>query len=208
MALVERGRLIVAAASRHPTALPGKRWTQDPMTMTTSRRTPSRAKPANSSKSISGAESHRPAAAAAIAATPVRTVEAPPGTTVAARPGAEATARRFGDVVALNRAGFEAAQRSGGLLLKGMGDINRELASYARSAAEAQFAGAKALLEAGSLVEVVEVQADLIRKSAERFVAQTARIGTLTMAAASSSSAPLAEHWTAAYRAVVRPDSA
>jgi phasin family protein len=87
--------------------------------------------------------------------------------------------------------GLQAYARTGSIMVKGFEDLSREVALYAQATLEVNVAAAKAMTEAKSLDEVLDLQSKAARESFDIMLAEGAKLTELSLDLATKSMAPV-----------------
>ncbi|MDB5361717.1 MAG: hypothetical protein JWO51_3014 [Rhodospirillales bacterium] len=156
-----------------------------------------------------------PAVKAAIAVgagTPVsKPVEAPVSSSIAAKAStippipqimvsamSTQTFKGYEDFAAFGKANLEAFVQANKLFTSGIESLSKEVVSLAQSSLESSTAATKAMFAAKTLKDVVELQADFAKTSFEKMVANSTKLGEMTVKLATDSAAPIGARVTAA----------
>jgi len=95
------------------------------------------------------------------------------------------------DYKAMSKAAFDAYVKSGNLFAETFGAINREIMTFAQAAMESNLAAVRAMTEAKSLEEVVDLQTKHSRKSVDSFLAESAKLTGMSVEMTNGSIEPL-----------------
>jgi phasin family protein len=110
----------------------------------------------------------------------------------------------FEDITAFGKANLEAFVQANQLFAKGFESLSKEVVSLAQSSLESSTAATKAMFAAKTLKEAAELQADFAKTSFEKMVANSTKIGELTVKLATDSAAPIGARVTAASEKIVK----
>jgi len=111
----------------------------------------------------------------------------------------------YEDFAAFGKANLEAFVQANTLFAKGIESLSKEVVSLAQSSLESSTAATKAIFAAKTLKDVVELQADFAKTSFEKLVANSTKIGEMTVKLATDSAAPLGARVTAASEKALKP---
>jgi len=92
---------------------------------------------------------------------------------------------------ALGQEGLQVYARTGSIMVKGFEDLSREVALYAQATLEVNVAAAKAMTEAKSLDQVLDLQTKAARESFGIMMAEGAKLTELSFDLATKSMAPM-----------------
>ena len=152
------------------------------------------------------------AAVAAVTPKPVsKPVEAPVSSAIAAKasttsllpkfmvsPMSTQTFKGYEDFAAFGKANLEAFVQANKLFTSGIETLSKEVVSLAQSSLESSTAATKAMFAAKTIKDVVELQTDFAKTSFEKLVANSTKIGEMTVKLATDSAAPIGARVTAA----------
>jgi len=158
-------------------------------------------------------------AAAVVTQTPVsKPVEAPVSSFIAAKAStippipqfkvsfmSTQSFKGYEDFAAFGKANLEAFVQANTLFAKGIESLSKEVVSLAQSSLESSTAATKAIFAAKTLKDVVELQADFAKTSFEKLVANSTKIGEMTVKLATDSAAPIGARVTAASEKALKP---
>jgi phasin family protein len=157
----------------------------------------------------------------AVAKTPVsKPVEAPASSSIAAKASTTPTIpqtkvpfmsiqsfKGYEDFAAFGKANLEAFVQANTLFAKGIESLSKEVVSLAQSSLESSTAATKAMFAAKTLKDVVELQADFAKTSFEKMVANSTKLGEMTVKLATDSAAPIGARVTAASEKALKPSA-
>jgi phasin family protein len=115
------------------------------------------------------------------------------------------TFKGYEDFAAFGKANLEAFVQANTLFAKGIESLSKEVVSLAQSSLESSTAATKAIFAAKTLKDVVELQADFAKTSFEKLVANSTKIGEMTVKLATDSAAPIGARVTAASEKALKP---
>jgi phasin family protein len=92
---------------------------------------------------------------------------------------------------ALGNEGLQVYARTGSIMVKGFEDLSREVALYAQATLEVNVAAAKAMTEAKSLDQMLDLQTKAARESFDIMVAEGTKLTELSFDLATKSMAPV-----------------
>ena len=115
------------------------------------------------------------------------------------------TIQGYEEFTAFGKANLDAFVEANSIFVKGVEEISKELLSLTRSSVEQAAAAASAILAAKTLKDVVELNTDFAKTQYEKLIANTTRIGELSVKLATESSAPLTARANRVVETVVRP---
>jgi len=151
------------------------------------------------------------AAVAAIEKPVSKPVEAPVSSSIAAKastipplpkfmvsPMSTQTFKGYEDFAAFGKANLEAFVQANKLFTSGIETLSKEVVSLAQSSLESSTAATKAMFAAKTIKDVVELQTDFAKTSFEKLVANSTKIGEMTVKLATDSAAPIGARVTAA----------
>lgn len=92
---------------------------------------------------------------------------------------------------ALGQEGLQVYARTGSIMVKGFEDLSREVALYAQATLEVNVAAAKAMTEAKSLDQMLDLQTKAARESFDIMMAEGAKLTELSFDLATKSMAPV-----------------
>lgn len=158
------------------------------------------------------------AAVAVVVETPVsKPVEAPVSSSIAAKAStippipqikvsamSTQTFKGYEDFAAFGKANLEAFVQANKLFTSGIESLSKEVVSLAQSSLESSTAATKAMFAAKTLKDVVELQADFAKTSFEKMVANSTKLGEMTVKLATDSAAPIGARVTAASEKVMK----
>jgi phasin family protein len=144
------------------------------------------------------------AAVVASVETVVETLPSPPTAKVTAVTTTE-TIPGFDDLTAFGKANIEAMVEANSIFVRGVEEISKELFGLTRSSIEQAAAATNAILAAKTLKDVAELNADFAKSQYEKLIANTTRIGELTVKLATESSAPITARAHRVVETVARP---
>lgn len=110
----------------------------------------------------------------------------------------------YGEFVGLQQEAFDAVMQSGSIMAKGYEAIGKEVLAFTQSSLEANLAAAKAMFGAKSLQEVLEQQAGFARESLDKAMAESAKLGEMTVKMTSEAAAPIQARVNAAVESVTK----
>jgi phasin family protein len=157
----------------------------------------------------------------AVAKTPVsKPVEAPVSSSIVAKASTTPTIpqtkvpfmsiqtfKGYEDFAAFGKANLEAFVQANTLFAKGIESLSKEVVSLAQSSLESSTAATKAMFAAKTLKDVVELQADFAKTSFEKMVANSTKLGEMTVKLATDSAAPIGARVTAASEKALKPSA-
>jgi len=108
------------------------------------------------------------------------------------------TFKGYEDFAAFGKANLEAFVQANKLFTSGIESLSKEVVSLAQSSLESSTAATKAMFAAKTLKDVVELQADFAKTSFEKLVANSTKLGEMTVKLATDSAAPIGARVTAA----------
>ena len=160
-------------------------------------------------------------ALAAVAKTPVsKPVEAPVSSSTAAKAStippipqfkvpfmSTQTFKGYEDFAAFGKANLEAFVQANTLFAKGIESLSKEVVSLAQSSLESSTAATKAMFAAKTIKDVVELQADFAKTSFEKMVANSTKLGEMTVKLATDAAAPIGARVTAASEKALKPSA-
>jgi phasin family protein len=111
----------------------------------------------------------------------------------------------YEDFAAFGKANLEAFVQANTLFAKGIESLSKEVVSLAQSSLESSTAATKAIFAAKTLKDVVELQADFAKTSFEKLVANSTKLGEMTVKLATDSTAPIGARVTAASEKALKP---
>jgi len=111
----------------------------------------------------------------------------------------------YEDFAAFGKANLEAFVQANTLFAKGIESLSKEVVSLAQSSLESSTAATKAMFAAKTLKDVVELQADFAKTSFEKLVANSTKLGEMTVKLATDSAAPIGARVTAASEKALKP---
>ena len=157
------------------------------------------------------------AVAAAIQKPVSKPVEAPVSSSIAAKastipplpkfmvsPMSTQTFKGYEDFAAFGKANLEAFVQANKLFTTGIETLSKEVVSLAQSSLESSTAATKAMFAAKTIKDVVELQTDFAKTSFEKLVANSTKIGEMTVKLATDSAAPIGARVTAASEKVMK----
>ncbi|WP_189046016.1 phasin family protein [Aliidongia dinghuensis] len=115
------------------------------------------------------------------------------------------TFKGYEDFAAFGKANLDAFVQANTLFAKGIEELSKEVVSLTQSSLESSAAATKAIFAAKTLKDVVELQADFAKTSFEKLVANSTKLGELTVKLATDSAAPLGARVTAAAEKALKP---
>ena len=115
------------------------------------------------------------------------------------------TFKGYEDFAAFGKANLEAFVQANTLFAKGFEALSKEVVSLTQSSLESSAAATKALFAAKTLKDVVELQADFAKTSFEKLVANSTKLGEMTVKLATDSTAPIGARVTAASEKALKP---
>jgi phasin family protein len=115
------------------------------------------------------------------------------------------TFKGYEDFAAFGKANLEAFVQANTLFAKGVEELSKEVVSLAQSSLETSTAATKAIFAAKTLKDVIELQADFAKTSFEKLVANSTKLGELTVKLATDSAAPIGARVTAASEKALKP---
>lgn len=139
---------------------------------------------------------------------PVMTPSPLPRAQAAPEKGQQAGLRDYGNLVDLQKANLEAAVKAGTIMANGYEAIGKELAGFAQLALEANLNAAQAILGAETLREVVDLQRDHLRKTLEQALAESGKLGEMSVKLAGEAITPLQARMATAVEQFVKPMAA
>ncbi len=113
--------------------------------------------------------------------------------------------KSYDETNALNKANVDAMVRSNAALAKGLESLGNELMSFAQSSIEANIATAKALFGAKTLREVADLQTDFARSSFDKALAESAKIGEMSVKVTNEALQPLQTRTNATVERLFKP---
>ena len=111
----------------------------------------------------------------------------------------------YEELTAFGKANIEALVEANSIFVKGVEEISKEVFSLTRSSLEHAAAATSAILAAKTLQDLVELNADFAKSQYEKLLANSTRIGELTVKLATESSAPITARTHRVVETVVRP---
>ena len=115
------------------------------------------------------------------------------------------TFKGYEDFAAFGKANLEAFVQANTLFAKGIEELSKEVVSLAQSSLESSTAATKAIFAAKTLKDVIELQTDFAKTSFEKLVANSTKLGELTVKLATDSAAPIGARVTAASEKALKP---
>ena len=115
------------------------------------------------------------------------------------------TFKGYEDFAAFGKANLEAFVQANQLFTKGIESLSKEVVSLAQSSLESSTAATKAIFAAKTIKDVVELQADFAKTSFEKLVANSTKLGEMTVKLATDSTAPIGARVTAASEKALKP---
>jgi len=109
---------------------------------------------------------------------------------------------------AMSKAAFDAYLKSGNLFAENFGVLNREIMAFAQATMESSLETARAMTAAGSLKEVVDLQAKHSQKSVDSFLAESAKLTEMSVEMANGSIEPLQNNLKVAVEKLWKPIAA
>ena len=119
-----------------------------------------------------------------------------------------AAVEKFDDVAAFNKETVDAWLQAGDVAAKALGALSAEVIDYNRAAWEDGIAGAKALFGCKTIQEVVELQSSVTRAQFDRFVAEGAKLGEMTVKSTTEAVEPINARMTEAIDKLSKPIAA
>lgn len=120
----------------------------------------------------------------------------------------KAAAKGYEDLVGLQKQNFEAAVEAGNIVASGYEAIGKEVMAFTQTAFEANFAAVQAILGAKTLREAAELQREHLRKSLNQTVAESGKLGEMSVKLASEAIEPLQARVNAAVERFLKPMAA
>ncbi len=111
----------------------------------------------------------------------------------------------YEDLIALGKDNLKALAQANAAAMAGAGQINAELAAYARDAQEANLAAAKVLTGAKNVQELVELQAGHVQATLDAALAKGTQVTELAVAVANDVAEPLQARAKVAVEKVMAP---
>lgn len=101
--------------------------------------------------------------------------------------------------------GLQAYVRTGSIMVKGFEDFSREIAVYAQAALEVNVAAAKAMAQAGSFDEMLDLQTKAAHESIDIMLAEGAKLTELSLDLANKSMEPLQDQVDKTVATLLKP---
>jgi len=117
----------------------------------------------------------------------------------------EAAVRGYQDAATFGKDTVQAIVAAGNAAAKQMEAISAELLAYNKSALEDGIAAAKALMTAKTLKEVLDLQTEFAKSAFDSYLAQTAKLGEMTVKLAQQSIDPINTRMQVAVEKFVKP---
>jgi phasin family protein len=111
----------------------------------------------------------------------------------------------YEDFAAFGKANLEAFVQANTLFAKGIESLSKEVVSLTQSSLESSTAATKAIFAAKTLKDVIELQADFAKTAFEKMVANSTKLGEMSVKLATDSAAPIGARVTAASEKVMKP---
>jgi len=115
------------------------------------------------------------------------------------------TIQGYEELTAFGKANIEALVEANSIFVKGVEEISKELFGLTRASLEHAAAATTAIFSAKTLKDMVELNADFTKAQYEKLLANTTRLGELTVKLATESSAPITARANRVVETVVRP---
>jgi phasin family protein len=104
--------------------------------------------------------------------------------------------------------GLQVYVRTGSIMVKGFEDFSREIAVYAQAALEVNVAAAKAMAQAGSFDEMLDLQTKAAHESIDIMLAEGAKLTELSLDLANKSMEPLHDQVDKTVATLLKPIAA
>jgi phasin family protein len=105
----------------------------------------------------------------------------------------------------IGKDGLQVYVRTGSIMVKGFEDFSREIAVYAQAALEVNVAAAKAMAQAGSFDEMLDLQTKAARESIDIMLAEGAKLTELSLDLANKSMEPLQDQVDKTVATLLKP---
>jgi len=115
-----------------------------------------------------------------------------------------AAARNFDEIVAFNKANYEAAAKASQAAAKAFETLGKTVATYNQENFQATVEGTQALFACKTFQDVVELQGKQAQAGFDKALAQTAKVSELTTKAASEALEPVNAQVTKAFKAFTK----
>jgi|GEM_PF-3367672 len=174
---------------------------------------PVQSKPVPATETVSVAKTAQEAPAKRLEAAKVSVVPKKPATKrpaakalreKAARGKAQHGLQGYDDFASLGKDNIDACVKSGTVVAKGMEEVSKELIGFARSCLDANVKATQALMTVHSLKEVMDLQADFTRKSIDSWMAESAKLGDLSVKLANEAIEPIQGRVTETVEKVIK----
>ncbi|HMB77926.1 MAG TPA: phasin family protein [Kiloniellaceae bacterium] len=193
---------------------PAKRRAAPAKATTAAKRAPAAKTPAIETPAIETPAVETPAVAAAAESAIAPAPKAAPTPKTTAVPATTMARVEFSNKAAadnykaMSKAAFDAYLKSGNLFAENFGVLNREIMAFAQATMESSLETARAMTAAGSLKEVVDLQAKHSQKSVDSFLAESAKLTEMSVEMANGSIEPLQNNLKVAVEKLWKPIAA
>lgn len=115
--------------------------------------------------------------------------------------------RGYDELVALNKDNLDAFVKSSNVMVKGYEAIGKEFMAFAQSSIDANVQATQAIFGAKTLREMIDLQAAYTRKNFDSAVAESSKIGELSVKVANEAFEPLQSRVNVAVESLLKPAS-
>lgn len=114
----------------------------------------------------------------------------------------------YEDLQTFSKDNVDALIQSSSIAVRGAEDLSKELTAYAQASFDKTITTGKAVLTAGSLKELVDLQTEYLKSSYESLVSELTRVQDLATRVANDAAAPLSARANAAIEKLTKPVAA
>lgn len=120
----------------------------------------------------------------------------------------KAAFKSYDEFTVLNKDNVDAVMKSGAIVAKGYEAIGQEVMAFAKASIEANVATAQALFGAKTLREAVELQTEFTRKAFDDMMAESAKLGEMSVKLANDAARPLQARVNVTVETMMKPVAA
>ena len=120
----------------------------------------------------------------------------------------KAAFKSYDEFNVLNKDNVDAVMKSGAIVAKGCEAIGQEVMAFAKASIEANVATAQALFGAKTLREAVELQTEFTRKAFDDMMAESAKLGEMSVKLANDAARPLQARVNVTVETMMKPVAA
>ena len=120
----------------------------------------------------------------------------------------QAAFKSYDELTVLNKDNVDAVMKSGAIVAQGYEAIGQEVMAFTKASIEANVASTQALFGAKTLRELVDLQTEYTRKAFDSAMAESAKLGEMSVKMANDAAQPLQARVNVAVETMMKPVAA